>query len=175
MKKYIILAVAVLLLGGAAIAKAVPLHYLPSTQAGGVASSTASFVLANGSITKTFSSDGIQQVTWLVAMASSSTPPTLSWTNQYSNNGTDWYSEDSVYASSTTHIAAEKVENWLYATSSATTIISTGPDGVTKFIGRKIVVPNLDTQFTRTIFTVTGANARVDIQRSLKNEVVTVK
>lgn len=157
-------------------AKAIGLYYVASSQTG-VASTTSSYIIGGtGTTTKTVMSDGLEQVSFLVALASSSTPPTLCWSNQYSNNGTDWYGEDQVYASSTTHIASDKQECWLYATTSASTIISRGTDGKTLFIGRKIVVPNLDTQYTRTIFSIQpGVNARLDIQSSSKNEVVITK
>lgn len=174
MKKNIIIAIAVILFGIAGSVTAAGFYY-PSSNSNNVASTTASYVLANGTVSKTIISDGIEQVSWLVAFASSSTPPTLSWTNFYSLNGTDWYAEDQTYASSTAHVSSEKVENWVYATSSATTILSNGSNGVTKFIGRRIVIPNLGTLYTKTIFTVTGANAMLDVRSATKNQVVISK
>lgn len=167
------------------VVKAVPLYYLPSAQFGGVASTTASYIIGGtgtSTLTKTFSSDGIEQASWLVAVASSTTPPTLCWKTEFSNNGTDWYGTDNFLASTTvdsailSHNAGERSDCWKASTSTASTIISRGSNGVSLFVGRKIVISNLDTTHTRIIFAVNpGVNALVDIQRSLKNTVVTTK
>jgi hypothetical protein len=168
MKKYLsIIAAIVLLIGFFTVgAKAAALYYVPSAQYGAVASSTSAYVLAGTSITNTFSSDGYEQVSYLVGVGSSTTPPVVSWKAEYSNNGTDWYADSTLSASSTANY-------WLAATTTAgATIISKGTDGVTLFVGRRIDVANLSTQYTRVTFSLTGAAARVDIQRSLKNTVV---
>lgn len=140
-----------------------------------VASSTSQFVLANGTVTKTFASDGFEQASMLVALASSSTAPTLCWSNQFSDNGTDWYSEDNTYASSTLHVGTQRSDCFTYSTSTGTTIISTGSNGVTNYVGKKIDINNFNTVMARTIFTVTGANARIDIRVNKKNEIVILK
>jgi len=168
MKKYIIGLAIVLGFLTVTVVKAGPLYYLPSSQAGGVASTTATFVASGTTITGRFTSDGVEQVSYLVALGSSTTAPILSWVNQYSNNGTDWYTDTTGYASTTANY-------WAYGTTTGQTIISNGSDGVTKFIGRRIDVTNLGTTHTRTVFTVTGGNALIDIQRSLKNTVITTK
>jgi len=176
MKKYLVSILAIIIsLGGIIFVKAGGLYYQDSTSSNAnFASTTSSFIVGGtGTTTKTIASDGFEQISWLVALASSTTPPTLCWTNQYSNNGTDWYTEDYSYASTTVHISTEKQECWLYATTTSTNFVSRGSDGLTYYIGRKIVVPNLDTVFTRTIFSINyGVNARLDIRGSLKNEVV---
>lgn len=176
MKKYILIIgiIVGILATSIPAAKALNLYYIQLYGSANVASTTSSFIIGgNSTTTKVIGSDGFNQVSWLVALASSSTPPTLCWKNQYSNNGTDWYTEDSQYASSTIHISGNKSECWTYSTTtSGTTIISNGSDGVTQYVGRKIVVPNLDTQHTRTVFSIDpGVSARLDIRGSLKNEV----
>lgn len=176
MKKYIItLAIIVVGVLVAGTVTAAGLYYIPSASYG-VASTTSTYIIGGtGTTTRTFASDGYQQMSWLVALASSTTPPTLCWRNEYSNNGTDWYTESNA-TSTYTHNAVERSECWTYATTSASSLISRGSDNKTLFIGRKIVVPNLDTTFTRTVFSVNpGVNARLDIRSSLKNEVVTTK
>lgn len=174
MKKYIITAVVILtiLVLGNSVAKSAGLYYIPSA-AYSVASTTSTYVIGGtATTTKTITSDGFQQVSWLVALASSSTPPTLCWKNEYSNNGIDWYTESNA-TSTYVHNNLEKTECWTYATTTASEFISLGSDGVTRFIGRRIIVPNLDTTYTRTLFSVNpGVNARLDVRSSLKNEVV---
>lgn len=140
-----------------------------------VASTTAQFVLANGTVTKSFASDGFEKASFLIALASSSTAPTLCWSNQFSDNGTDWYTQDSLYASSTLHVGTQRSDCFTYSTSTGTTIISNGSNGVTRFVGKKIDLDDLNTVFTRTIFTVTGANALLDVRTNKKNEIVILK
>jgi len=140
-----------------------------------VASTTAQFVLANGTVTKTYSSDGFEEASLLVALASSSTAPTLCWSNQFSDNGTDWYSEDTIYASSTLHVGTQRSDCFTYSTSTGTTIISNGSNGVTRFVGKKIDINNFNTVMSRTIFTVTGTNALLDVRVNKKNEIVILK
>lgn len=180
MKKYIliVLIVTIVVLIGILGVKAANLYYVPISYSPNVASTTASLIVGGTSTTtKTIASDGYQQLTYLVALASSSTPPTLCWMNEYSSNGVDWYGEDYSYASTTVHISTQKQECWLYSTTTAgNTVLSRGTNGVTSFIGRKIVIPNLDTMFTRTIFSInSGVNALLDIRRILKNEIVLTK
>ncbi len=186
MKKYILIAVVVIgiLIGSVSTVKALNLYYIQVGGSTEVASSTSTFVIGgNATTTKTIVSDGFSQVSWLVALASSTTPPTLCWKNQYSNNNTDWYTEDASSTLASTNLAhspIDKQECWTYAsTTSGTntaTILSTGSDGKTLFMGRKIVVPNLDTQYTRTVFSInTGVSARLDVRGSIKNSVVISK
>lgn len=161
----------------AQVAKGITLYYLPESSTG-VASTTASFIIGGtATTTKTITSDGNQQISYLVALASSTTPPTLCWQNEYSNNGTDWYNEDSVYASSSpTHIVGENQQCVTYATTTASNLLSRGRDNVTLYIGRRIDVPNLSTTYTRTKFSI-GATQRamLDVRSTLKNEVITTK
>lgn len=176
MKKTIItvILVVVAIVAGNLAVKSAGLYYIKSAEYD-VASTTSTFLIGGtGTTTKTVTSDGYQQISWLVALASSTTPPTLCWKNQYSNNGTDWYGEDGTYASTTAHYTADRKECWTYSSTTAdTNIVSRGSDGVTLFLGRKIVVPNLDTTYTRTIFSVDPVvRARLDIRSSLKNEVI---
>lgn len=163
--------------GGFLTAKAAGQYYNGSDPDLAPASTTASMMVGGtATSTKTFSSDGFDQMSWLVAIGASTTPPTICWTNQYSNNAVDWYTEDTVYASSTIHVATEKQECMLYATTSASTFLSRGIDGATHYIGRRIVVPNLGTSFARTIFSINpGAQALVDIRGIRKNQVIVNK
>ena len=180
--KYIIGSVIVLSLAvlfGNQTVKGLSLYYVPSSQSISLASTTATFIIGGtGTTTKTFYSDGYQQNSWLIALASSTTQPTLCWINQYSNNGTDWYTQDSFNLASTTpqHVGTENQECFTYATTTATQLISKGTDNLTWYIGRKIVVPNLDTTLTRTIFSITApGRGMLDIRSSLKNEVTLTK
>lgn len=177
-KKFLIVvgifALVVTVLATVTVSKAA-IFYYGSDRNIDVASTTAQFVLANGTVTKTFGSDGFEGASLLVAIASSSTAPTLCWSNQFSDNGTDWYSEDSIYASSTVHVATQRSDCFIYSTSTGTTLISTGSDGKTVYVGKKIDVNNFNTVMSRTIFTVTGANARLDVRVNKKNEIVISK
>ena len=158
--------------------KSAGLYYTGTVNDNLAASTTATFIIGgNATTTKTFNSDGYEQVSYLVALGSSTTPPTLSWKNQYSNNGVDWYNEDQVFASSTTHLSTDRTETWVYSTTTAgTNIISRGTNGVTLFVGRKIVVPNLDTVYTRTQFSISPtSHAMLDVREVKKNTVVTNK
>lgn len=175
-KKFLIL-VSIVVLGVVVLAtgtKAAILYY-GSERNVDVASTTAQFVAVNGTVTKTYSSDGFEKGSFLVALASSSTAPTLCWTNQFSDNGTDWYSEDTLYASSTFHVGTQRSDCFTYSTSTGTTIISNGSNGVTRFVGKKIDINNFNTVLSRTIFTVTGANALLDVRVNKKNEIIILK
>lgn len=156
--------------------KALNLYYEASSHTG-VASTTATFMIGGqATTTVTRVADGYQQISYLVSLGASTTAPTLCWKNQYSNNNTDWYTEDLVYASSTLHLTTEKEECWTYATTTTTNLISMGSNGVTLFVGRKIVVPNLDTQYVRTQFYLSGTGrGMLDVRTSLKNEVIKTK
>lgn len=163
--------------------KAFGLYYKQVNSSSNLASTTSVFIIGGtGTTTKTFASDGYQQLTHFIALASSSTPPTLCWTNQYSNDGTDWYTQDNNYASTsagtsdTVHASSQYKECWTYATTSSSHVMSYGTDGKTIYIGRKIVVPNLDSVFTRTVFSIDpGVRARLDIRSVLKNEIIVQK
>lgn len=158
-------------------ASALNLYYQQSSPRGTVASTTASFMIGGTSTTtKTIATDGYEQLSFFVAIGSSTTPPTLTWKIEHSNNATDWYGEDQTYASSTIHTQATRTDSWKAATSSDSTILSRGTDGKTLFVGRKIVIPNLDSQYTRVSFSIgAGERAMLDIHSSLKNEVVLTK
>lgn len=175
-KKFLIIGVIfALVVTVLATASKAAIFYYGSERNADFASTTAQFVLANGTVTKTFGSDGFEKASLLVALASSSTAPTLCWSNQFSNNGTDWYSEDDVYASTTVHIGTQRSDCFTYSTSTGTTLISAGSDGKTVYVGKKIDISNFNTVMSRTIFTVTGANARLDVRINKKNEIVILK
>ena len=173
------MAVVLILIGLPTITKSASRYYALINPTPNLASTTATFIIGGTSTTtKTFDSDGYEQATFLVAMASSSTPPTLCWKTQYSDNAVDWYSEDYTYASSTSHLSPDPQSCWLYSTTTAlgTNIISQGRDGVTTFLSRKIVIPNLDTNYTRTQFSISSQNrAMLDVRVVRKNTVITSK
>lgn len=183
MKKYIIIiaSVALILFGIISIpnVKSAALYYLPQGVSGDTSatSTTAYLTGGTGTTTKTFSSDGVEQVTFLVSLFSSTTPPTLCWKSEGSNDGTRWYGVDSTYASSTVHIQDSSEHCWTYAsTTGILPQVTIGADGKEIGIRRKIIVDNLDTLNSRTIFYVRpGVAARLGVETSLKNEVITTK
>jgi hypothetical protein len=141
-----------------------------------LASTTAVYRAANATTTIVTDVDGLQQMSYLVAVASSSTVPVLCWQNEYSNNGSDWYSQDFTYASSTSHFNQSSVyqDCMSFATSTNSTIFSKGNDGKTNFVGRRITIDRMDSQYVRTSF-VNSVASMVDVQTSVKNDVVVNK
>lgn len=165
--------------GGVKAVKAVSLYYQSDSM--NVASTTATYIIGGtGTTTKTTISDGFGRISYLVALASSTTPPTLCWRNEFSANGTDWYAENvalNSLATSTVGVRTFKEECWVYATTTDTTLqLSTGSDGKTIYIGKKVDVPSLSSAWTRTKFYVNaGVNARLDIKKVVSNEVIQTK
>ena len=165
--------------GGVHAVKAVSLYYQSDSM--NLASTTATFIIGGtATTTKTSISDGFGRISYLVALASSTTPPTLCWRNEYSANGTDWYEETvalNSLATSTVSVRTFKEECWLYATTTDETLyLSKGSDNKTIYIGKRIDVPSLSTAWTRTKFYLTaGNNARVDIKKVISNEVTQTK
>jgi hypothetical protein len=147
----------------------------------GVASTTAVFQIGGqATTTKTFSSDGYGRVSYLISVGASTTPPTLCWRNEFSDNGTDWYAESvalNATATSTISVRTAREECWIYATTTDTSLFqSLGSDGKTVFIGKKIDIEGLKTGHTRTKFYLNNANrARVDVKTIVSNEVIITK
>ena len=165
--------------GGIHAVKAVSLYYQSDSM--NLASTTATFIIGGtATTTKTSISDGFGRISYLAALASSTTPPTLCWRNEYSSNGTDWYAENVALnssATSTVSVRTFKEECWIYATTTDETLyLSKGSDGNTIYIGKRIDVPSLSTAWTRTKFYVNaGVNARLDVKKVISNEVIQVK
>lgn len=160
----------------AGVAKAVNVYY-QADGAPNVASTTATFQIGGlATTTKTSSTDGFGRVSYLVAVASSSTVPTLCWRNEFSDNGTDWYGEFAT-STNTTGTVTNKVECWTAATTSdITNFISRGTNGVTIYIGKRVDVLGLNTGLTRTIFYLNNAQrAMVDVRKVISNEVIIAK
>lgn len=159
--------------------KAISLYYQSDSM--NLASTTATFIIGGtATTTKATVSDGFGRISYLVALASSSTPPTLCWRNEFSSNGTDWYAENvalNSLATSTVGVRTAKEECWLYATTTETSLyLSTGTDGKTIYVGKKVDVPSLSSAWTRTIFYLTaGDRARLDVKKIVSNEVIQTK
>lgn len=159
--------------------RAVGLYYILT---GGVrdtnATTTTSYLTGGtGTTTKTLFSDGYEQVSYFVTLASSTTPPTLCWKNEYSPDGTRWYGENKTYASSSISIQ-DAVENcYTYAsTTGVTPQVVFGADGKEIGLRTKIAVKTLDSQMVRTIFYIRPTvAARLGVESVLKNEVVLTK
>lgn len=165
--------------GGIHAVKAISLYYQSDSL--NLASTTAAYIIGGtGTTTKPSISDGFGRISYLVSLASSTTPPTLCWRNEYSSNGTDWYAENvnlNELATSTVGVRTFKEECWLYATTTDETLyLSKGSDGNTIYIGKKIDVPSLSTAWTRTKFYLNaGVNGRLDIKKVISNEVTQTK
>ncbi len=161
------------------IAHALVARYQPNTN---IATTTAyqTFALASaGSFaTTTVQTDGAEQLTLLVMVGSSTTPPTLSWRVQYSSDGIDWYDEDmllGVNSTSTAHVRDGAIHTWAYSSTTANQTIVNGSNSV-KFITKRIVIPNLDTTYTRIVWhNGAGGNLLLNVRPSLKNEYVLPK
>lgn len=170
------------LLVGVTAAKSATLYYLSNSNPNKTATSSTTYIVGGtGTTTVTFNSDGFEQASYLISLASSTTPPKLCWRNQFSNDGTFWYGEDETYASTTVSNSNEKENCWTYASTtypatSKYAQLTSGAVGTEVYLFRKVTVKNLDTAHTRTIFYVSpGVNARLGIERNLKNEVIVQK
>ncbi len=193
MKKYLLSFALVLVLSGAAFvgvpkAKGALLYYHNNSQIGKSATSSSAYIIGgNGTTTQTFQSDGYQNASYMIELASSTTPPTVCWRNQYSNDGTFWYSQGDITDVSTSTTATVFVPStpketcWTYASTTAPATsqnaqLTAGADGKEVYVFRKISTPVLDTLYTRTVFYINaGVNARLGVERNLKNEVTTSK
>lgn len=154
-------------------AKAFNGYYITNQGWGVLASSTAKYVIGGTATdTEQTNTDGLQKVSYMVAVGSSTTPPTVCWRTQYSDNGLDWYGQQQ----STTTYTENPVDTsdcWTVATTSASTVMSTGPTGKELIIGRKITVDGIDTQFTRTLFSINpGVNVVLDVEQNKSNQVI---
>lgn len=145
------------------------------------ATTTATFLRsgAGATATTTVVTDGEEQLTLLVMLGSSTTPPVLSYRVQYSYNGIDWYDEDSMtttnIATTTYHVSSGFVHVWPYSSTTANQTIIDGTNSV-KFITKKIVIPNLDTVYTRIVWiNGTGGDALLNVRYSTKNTYILQK
>lgn len=177
MKKTLTFGIIALILGLFAIpvAKAFPLYYLPAQPSAPVNATTSTSYIKGGvsTTTKTFTSDGIEQVAYMVTLSSSTTAPTLCWKNEASHDGTRWYN-----IATSSAVTPGGVENcWTYAsTTGIAPQVVFGTDGKEIGLRTKIVVEDLDTLMTRTSFYIRpGVAARLGVEEVLKNEVVSTK
>lgn len=167
-----------LLLVGGTVAKSAGLLY-PTYR--GTATTTLSYVIGGYSTTTvTSGTDGLNSIAYLVTFSSSTTPPTLCWQNQFSENNVDWYAEDdSANASSTISVVDGKENCWTYSsTTDLSSKITLSPSGLatTTYLFKKIVVKDLDTPITRTKFYVRpGVSANLSIKSIIKSSVVQVR
>lgn len=144
-----------------------------------VATTTTTFLKVGTSATTTPSNtDGYEQLSYFVILGASTTPPTLCWRNQFSFDGIDWYAEDKEVtsnASTTVHVMDGREDCWTYASTTGKSYSITGTSSV-KYITKKIVVPNLDSTFTRTIFYLSsGGDALISVKSALKNTLILPK
>lgn len=182
-KTYIVLGLifSLLLLAGGTV-KAVNVYY-QANRSNGAASTTATYArqsTATSTNMQTFSSDGYSRVSYLVALGASTTPPTLCWSTDYSDNGVDWYADNialNANATSTVNVRTFKEDCWVYATTTdQSTYVSKGSTGDTIFLGKKIDVTGLSTGLARTRFYITSAaGALLDVRRIVSNEVILTK
>jgi hypothetical protein len=161
------------------IARAINFRYQPNTN---IATTTPYQTFAKASAgsfaTTTVATDGIEQLTLLVMVGSSTTPPVLSYRVQFSSDGVDWYDEDIIttsLATTTYHVSTGAVHTWVYASTTANQTIVNGSNNV-KFITKKIVIPNMDTTYTRIVWlNGAGGDVLLNVRPSLKNEYVFLK
>lgn len=167
--------IAIILVANYSKVKAFVAYYMTDQPLGTLASTTASYKVPGVSTTTEYTlTDGIEQVGYLVAIGSSTTPPTVCARTEYSNNGLDWYGSNQATSTFTESIAP--VQNcWTYASTTGATIMSTGPTGKENLIGHRFVVSGIDSQYIRTLFPVTGSNVVLDVVQNTKNAVVVNK
>lgn len=158
------------------IAGAIGFKYQPVVP--GTATSTVFMKGSAGAVaTTTVPTDGGEQLTLLVMLGSSTTPPTLGWRVQYSNNGVDWYDEDvaSTTAGVTDHVIAGASNRWIYSSTTANQTIVAGANNV-KYVTKRIVIPALDTSYTRIVWLASsGGDALLSVIPQVKNEYVLPK
>lgn len=168
--------------------KAGALYYINNSVIGKTATSSTAYI-PGGTATTTvvFQSDGYQSASYLISLASSTTPPTLCWRNQFSNDGAFWYAESDITDTATSTLATtylpstsrERCFTYASSTEPATSNraqLTGGAAGTEVYVFRKVSVPVLDTLYTRTVFYINpGVKARFGVERNLKNEVVVTK
>lgn len=182
MKKIIlvgtVVAVACLAYGLTNIAKSAGLLY-PTVRT--TATTTLTYVIGGYSTTTaSLPTDGIDRISYLVTLGSSTTPPTLCWQNQGSDNNVDWYAEDTnANASSTISVVDGKENCWTYSsTTDLSSKVTVSPSGLatTTYLFKKIVVSGIDTPMTRTKFYVrSGVNASLSIKAIVSSDIVQVR
>ena len=186
MKKYTLLLGTIFVIGsfffGLQQVKAIALYYVPVGLVNGKTATSSTAFIKGGLATTTVvsTSDGIEEISYYVTLTSSTTPPTLCWQNEYSNDGSFWYSEDAKFSSSTISIGGAVENCWVYASTTPTSATSsrmvTGADGKEIALFKRIDVKDLNAQFTRTLFYVRpNIDSRVGVERSFKNQVITTK
>lgn len=129
--------------------------------------------------TTTVNTDGAEQLSLLVMVGSSTTPPVLSYRVQFSSDGIDWYDMDALtttdVATSTYHVSSGRVDIIPYASTTANQTIVSGSNSV-KFITKKLVIPNIDTTYTRIVWlNGAGGDVLLNVRPSLKNTIVAPK
>lgn len=162
------------------IASAFGFRYVPDVT---VATTTPYQTFAKASAgafsTTTVNTDGSEQLSLLVMVGSSTTPPVLSYRVQFSADGIDWYDQDSLtttdVATSTYHNSSGRVDIIPYASTTANQTVVTGSNNV-KFITKKIVILNLDTTYTRIVWlNGAGGDVLLNVRPSLKNTIISPK
>jgi ABC-type phosphate transport system substrate-binding protein len=112
-----------------------------------------------------------------IQLMSSTTPPTLKWRYEYSQDAIDWYSEDvelNTNATTTIHVRDFKEHSWLFASSTAGT--SGQLAGTTEFAtssrALKLVNVPTPTRYVRAVFYLASgsADARLFYQWIAKNQ-----
>lgn len=175
----LITAMTLFLFNQPSIAKAFGLRYIPDQT---TATTTPYQTFAKASVgafaTTTVNTDGAEQLSLLVMLGSSTTPPTLNWRVQYSSDGIDWYDQDvllAINSTTTPHVRDGSIDTWVYASTTANQTVVTGANNV-KFITKKIVIQNLDTTYTRIVWlNGAGGDALLNVRTSLKNTLVLPK
>ena len=188
MKNYFTIGLGIIIVGlfFSVVVKSATFYYLHDSNVNKTATSSTSYIIGGTSTTtKTVLSDGYEQISYMISLASSTTPPQLCWRNQFSNDNNFWYGEDAeltTNATTTTHVRTAKEHCWVYASSTDPTtsnqaqLVGGGNNGKEIYVFKKVVVPNLDTPYTRTVFSITpGANARLGVEINKKNELVLQK
>lgn len=128
--------------------------------------------------TTTVNTDGFQDLTLLVMLGSSTTPPTVNYRLQYSPDGIDWYDEDgntNSLATTTFNVSSGIIHSWTYSSTTANQTIIAGSNSV-KFITKKILITGLDTAYTRIVWlNQAGGDVLLNVRPSTKNTYIIPK
>lgn len=158
------------------------LYYNNTSVIGKTATTSTSYIIGgNATTTDSFVSDGYEKVSYMLSLASSTTPPTVCWTVQSSNDNSFWYAKDmdQNYASTTSHTSNGQQDCYTYSTSTQdnTLVRQTGGAlGTEIYTFKQIEIGSLNTVYTRVKFYVlSGVSARLGVERNLKNEVILTK
>lgn len=110
----------------------------------------------------------LDSATLLVQLTATSTPPTLKWRYEYSQDAVDWYSEDielTTNASTTVHVRDFAEHSWVFTPSTA------GPNSSTRSLKKIDVKTPL--RYVRAVFYLPSdsSNAAVFTQWVSKNQI----